>query len=503
MKKILLFFILIFGMFQYSSAQVVELTGVGVLDDDPVTLTFTDLGSIDSIMVEAAGIFRNSVVPQKVTFNGDSVAFMLAENDYAPSVPNGGAAQHWGYYQKTFKSSSDWTSGITLDKNDQGTQIVSFYAYVFRSGGTPDIYTAVNYNHTFFYHNGSSNPYVYHFTIPPSAAARDIELLVPFSELTEDSRFVMGTLSAGAVSMPFSFDSNNQGKLLNIQDFILHDVPGDVTEVYLSIYSPINSLDGKVGDSFLTSSVLLTTTVIHDGGCTYTQGYWKTHSKYGPASKPDATWDILSSGPDTKFFLSKMSYYEVLNAKVKGNAYYILAHQYIAAELNMLAGTDFSDALTAYNAAKTLLETYTPDQISAMKGKDPVRKMFVKLGGILDDYNTGTIGPGHCAETDYVEVSKKLKSAQIRQTDAFSELSVYPNPVTSVARISFTPKFDGKATIDLYNSVGQKSTVLFNRIVSKDVTESFTFDRQNLSNGLYFMVLQNSSYTERMKVMMR
>lgn len=499
MKKILPFLILIFGIYIISNAQVVELTGVGVLNDDPVTLNFTDTGSIDSIMVEAAGIFRDNVVPQKVTFNDDSVAFMLAENDYSPVVTNG-AAQHWGYYQKTFKSSSDWTAGITLDKNDQGTQIVSFYAYVFRSGGTPEVYTAVNYNHTFFYQNGSGNPYVYHFTIPASSSARDIELLVPFSELTEDGRYVMGTLSAGGVSESFEFDSNNQGELLNIQDFVLHDVPGNVTDVSLSIYSPILSLDGKVGDSFLTSSVLLTTTVFNEGGCTYTYGYWKTHSEYGPASKPDPTWDILG-GPDTPFFLSGQSYYEVLNTKVKGNAYYILAHQYIAAELNMLTGADFSDAYDAFMAAKTLFETYTPAEIGAMKGNDPIRKDFENYATILDDYNNGIIGPGHCDDEVYMDSS--LKSAQINPINGFTELTVYPNPVTNIATITFTPKFDGKATINLYNSLGQKASVLFNNIVSKDVTESFTFERQNLSNGLYFMVLQNGNDMQRMKIMVK
>ena len=67
-----------------------------------------------------------------------------------------------------------------------------------------------------------------------------------------------------------------------------------------------------------------------DAGCS--QGYWKTHSKYGPASH-DITWDSI--GEDTKFFLSEKTYYESIWTSPKdGNAYYQLAHQYIAATLN-------------------------------------------------------------------------------------------------------------------------------------------------------------------------
>jgi len=68
------------------------------------------------------------------------------------------------------------------------------------------------------------------------------------------------------------------------------------------------------------------------GGCTLTWGYWKTHSKYGPAPH-DETWDCI--GEDTPFFGSGYSYYGILQVPPKGgNAYIILAHQYIAAVLN-------------------------------------------------------------------------------------------------------------------------------------------------------------------------
>lgn len=132
-----------------------------------------------------------------------------------------------------------------------------------------------------------------------------------------------------------------------------------------------------------------------DGGCTLTQGYWKTHSEFGPAPY-DATWAKLSNGASTPFFLSGKTYHQVLGTSVGGNAYYILAHQYIAAQLNFLNGAAPAAAQTAFNSATTLLNTYTPAQIGALAGNSSLRKQFVELGGILDSYNNGKIGPGHC-----------------------------------------------------------------------------------------------------------
>ena len=132
-------------------------------------------------------------------------------------------------------------------------------------------------------------------------------------------------------------------------------------------------------------------------GCTLTPGYWKTHSSYGPAPY-DATWAQI--GEDTPFFTSGQSYYEVLWTEPEGgNAYYILAHAYIAAGLNQLNGADFAAAQTTFEQATILFETYTPDEVAAMKKTDKaMRAHFISLAETLDNYNNGLIGPGHCAE---------------------------------------------------------------------------------------------------------
>lgn len=126
-------------------------------------------------------------------------------------------------------------------------------------------------------------------------------------------------------------------------------------------------------------------------GCTLTQGYWKTHAKIG-SKKYDETWNQIG-GPNADFFNSGKSYIKVLwTAPKKGNAYYILAHQYIAAKLNQLNGASIpTEVKNAFDRATELFDASSSDTIGNTN-----RKEWIKLSEILDDYNNGLSGPGHC-----------------------------------------------------------------------------------------------------------
>lgn len=123
-------------------------------------------------------------------------------------------------------------------------------------------------------------------------------------------------------------------------------------------------------------------------GCVHTQGYWKTHSEYGPAGPADPVWDLLlPDGPDTTFFLSGQTFYEVLNTPSKGNPYYILAHQWIAAKLNILAGntmTEYVEGVFGFYAEGWFI-AHAPD--------DPFwkaeRSLVTFKAEVLDEYNSG------------------------------------------------------------------------------------------------------------------
>lgn len=131
------------------------------------------------------------------------------------------------------------------------------------------------------------------------------------------------------------------------------------------------------------------------GGCTLTQGYWRTHSMYGPAPYDD-TWALL--GEDEPFYLSGQTNYAVMWTPSKGNAYYNLARQYIAAILNGLNEADTAVITQELADAKALFEKYEPAEVGEWKGGKGDRKEFIKLSETLTNYNEGRLGIPHCDE---------------------------------------------------------------------------------------------------------
>ena len=110
-------------------------------------------------------------------------------------------------------------------------------------------------------------------------------------------------------------------------------------------------------------------------GCTYTQGYWKNHN-----------WPVSESG----WFSDETLW----NAPKKGNAWDILAHQYIAASLNednsAYVPANVSDAM---GDALFILEN---DADHIIKAGDTTYNEAIELAGILAAYNEGTLGVPHC-----------------------------------------------------------------------------------------------------------
>ncbi len=130
-------------------------------------------------------------------------------------------------------------------------------------------------------------------------------------------------------------------------------------------------------------------------GCTLTQGYWKTHSDRGPAPY-DTTWALLGGlGEDTIFYNSGKTWYQVFWTAPAGNPYYILAHQYMAAKLNILNGAASTASVDSTLAsAETFFTANTPSTSFSKTQK----AQLTSWANILDQYNRGITGPGHCSE---------------------------------------------------------------------------------------------------------
>jgi hypothetical protein len=117
-------------------------------------------------------------------------------------------------------------------------------------------------------------------------------------------------------------------------------------------------------------------------GCTFTQGYWKNHTDVWPAPYT----------PDATFYGSGKTWLGVFNTPPKGNAYYILAHQFMAATLNAASGASVpANVQTALDDAAA----YFADPV----GHPLTSAQLVALAAILDSYNNGLEGVPHCDST--------------------------------------------------------------------------------------------------------
>jgi hypothetical protein len=116
--------------------------------------------------------------------------------------------------------------------------------------------------------------------------------------------------------------------------------------------------------------------------CTYTQGYWKNHP---------LAWPVI------ELILGGVTYSQeevmvILRTSPRGDATYILAHQLIAAKLNVSNGADETAIAVTIAAADGWL-------IAHPLGSNPSgaeRDEGLALASTLDDYNSGLIGPGRC-----------------------------------------------------------------------------------------------------------
>jgi hypothetical protein len=136
-----------------------------------------------------------------------------------------------------------------------------------------------------------------------------------------------------------------------------------------------------------------------------TPGFWKNHAD-STSRHYATTWDLIG-GPEVEFFKTGDSWLDVLNTPPEGNAYYILANQYVAAQLNVLYGavsvveaesaTDGSQINLVVDHARSLFEINEADSAlldDAGSGsaelelvRAAVRQDFINTAFVLDQFN--------------------------------------------------------------------------------------------------------------------
>lgn len=121
---------------------------------------------------------------------------------------------------------------------------------------------------------------------------------------------------------------------------------------------------------------------ISGADCTLTQGYWKNHV---------SEWPVGSLTLGTRTY-TQAEALAIFAQPVAGNGLVALAHQLIAAKLNVASGST--------NAVSAAIED--ADELIGGLVVPPVGTGYLatsttaSLAQALDDYNVGETGPGHC-----------------------------------------------------------------------------------------------------------
>ncbi|MDP9313509.1 MAG: hypothetical protein M3R24_21935 [Chloroflexota bacterium] len=159
-------------------------------------------------------------------------------------------------------------------------------------------------------------------------------------------------------------------------------LPNCKVQVDLFYGNVLLSLKGqRYGDRLLSAKIMGTTYCTRDAGCTLTQGYWKNHVK---------AWPVTSLTLGTRIY-SQRQLLTILKTPVKGNGLISLAHQLIAAKLNVAKGADNTAIRQVIADADALI-----GNLDVGGGGYLAPSATSSLTGKLDAYNNGLAGPGHC-----------------------------------------------------------------------------------------------------------
>jgi hypothetical protein len=117
------------------------------------------------------------------------------------------------------------------------------------------------------------------------------------------------------------------------------------------------------------------------GECPLSQGYWKNHSDAWPVTS-------LTLGNET---YTQAELLALLRTPVRGDASLILAHQLIAAKLNIANGSDPAPVSATIADADSLLSGFAGKLPYHVRPSSPTGQVMVGDAATLDSYNNGEL----------------------------------------------------------------------------------------------------------------
>ncbi len=144
-----------------------------------------------------------------------------------------------------------------------------------------------------------------------------------------------------------------------------------------------------------------------EGGCTATIGYWKNWTGLGNGNQSDMVTPLLpiwlgnEMGQRSLYVNNVHMAVDVLKMKTYGNpsnGITKLYAQLLAAKLNIARGASYGVVADVIDKADAFLATHRARAWNRLS--DERQDRILRWKTILDNYNNGLIGPGHCGGMD-------------------------------------------------------------------------------------------------------
>ena len=208
-----------------TGANFVEITGIGLgngsaLMNNGSSVTLLDTTSIEYMKAQVGGRTDRLDTVSFLTSNGQSVTL---------PDPDTTGFNNMGYFQADLDPAS-WVSVNVTNRYKNGAR--GFVVYAHRNIPTPT-FSEGRYLDIRMYHYGHNETFI----IPAASAPRTVYVDFVMYDKADDGRTVIMEIEAGTLSATRTIGMPNMDEELSIETLALHNVPGTVTNIVVSIYS--------------------------------------------------------------------------------------------------------------------------------------------------------------------------------------------------------------------------------------------------------------------------
>ncbi|MEL6356857.1 MAG: PA14 domain-containing protein, partial [Bacteroidota bacterium] len=203
----------------------VEILGNGIEGFSTFTQNISNPGNTFANVVEI--VYKGSTPGNTVDLTDNFGNVYTADRQIPP-----GTSSNVSYYRFQLPGG---ISSVTYAESAATGSLQSLVVYVFRQGlGNNTSSSGIFVSQSLF-----NDTYDFSLSVPANSAARDIHLSVPLSEITNDGRVATVVASAGGVTASQTINASAPAGTccLNIVELDLFNVPGNTTQVDISVQS--------------------------------------------------------------------------------------------------------------------------------------------------------------------------------------------------------------------------------------------------------------------------